>query len=106
MEGATGPQGVPYGHLEQLLKDNLELAKANNRILRRMERNALIGFVAKAIIWLLVLGVPIFFFSSYIGPLMSAFHGEATSTVPGGVFGLPSAEQLQEIVNSYKAKQP
>lgn len=97
---------MPYGHLETLLKENLELAKQNHRILKRMERNALIGFVAKAIVWLLILGVPIFFFSSYIGPLMSAFHGEATSTVPGGVFGLPSAEQLQEIMNAYKANKP
>lgn len=108
MEFDTPPQGgMPYGHLEGLLKENLELAKANNRILRRMERNALIGFVVKAIVWLIVLGVPIFFLSSYLTPLMAAFQAQntGTTTVPSGVFGLPSADQLQKAVQQYQMDQ-
>lgn len=95
---------MPYGHLEQLLKENLEVAKANHKILKRMERNALIGFIAKVVIWLLVLGVPIFFLSSYLAPLVSAVEGNGTST-PETLFGLPSAEQLKQIVNTYRAQQ-
>jgi len=107
MENAPHEQGgMPYGHLEKLLEENLEVAKANHKILKRMERNALIGFFAKIVIWLIVLGVPIFFLSSYLGPLMQAFNGTATTTVPSGVFGLPSAEQLQKILKEYKASQP
>lgn len=95
-------EGMPYGHLEELLKENLEVAKANHKILKRMERNALIGFVAKIIIWLIVLGVPIFFLSTYLGPILDAFsHG---GVAPGGVFGLPSAEQVQKVFELYAPK--
>jgi hypothetical protein len=95
---------MPYGHLEILLKENLEVAKANNKILRRMERNAIIALVVKAFIWLLVLGVPIFFLSSYLGPFMAALSGQGGST-PAGVFGLPSGDQLQQIIDLYNPKQ-
>ncbi|MGE5541334.1 MAG: hypothetical protein ACM3TU_03595 [Bacillota bacterium] len=103
----TGSGGIPYGHLESLLKENLELAKQNNRILRRMERNAFIGLIVKIVIWLLVLGVPIFFLSSYLTPLMAALQqqGNGTSTVPAGVFGLPSAAQFQQVLDEYKMTQ-
>jgi hypothetical protein len=71
-----------------------------------MERNALIGFFAKIVLWLLVLGVPLFILGPYLKPLYALIKEGAsgTSTAPSGLFGLPSAEQLQEIVNSYKTK--
>jgi hypothetical protein len=97
--------GMPYGHLEELLKQNLEIAKANHKLLKRMERNALIGFVAKVIIWLIVLGVPIFFLSSYIGPFLSAVQsGGAGTSTPSRLLGLPSAEQLQKVLETYKGQ--
>ena len=100
MEG----QNESYAHLENLLKENLEVAKHNHKILKRMERNALIGFIAKIVIWLIILGVPIFFLSSYLKPLLSVASGNASSTMTGGVFGLPSSEQLQKIIDTYKAQ--
>jgi hypothetical protein len=99
----SGADSMPYGHLEDLLKQTLDIAKENRKILKRMERNALIGFIAKAIIWLIVLGVPILFLSAYIAPLMSAVSGGA-GKAPAGIFGLPSAQQLQEIVNTYRGQ--
>ena len=93
---------MPYAHLEELLKRSLEVAEDNQKILKRMERNALIGFVAKVIIWLIVLGVPIIFLSSYVGPLMAAFTGEAGghATIPG----IPSGDQLKELKDLYTGK--
>lgn len=93
---------MPYAHLEELLKQNLEIAQENQKILKRMERNALIGFVAKIIIWLVVLGVPLFLLSSYIGPLMNALTG-GTGT-PSGVFGLPTPEQVEQLKELYTGK--
>jgi hypothetical protein len=95
-------EGVPYAHLEKLLQKNLEVSEANHKILRRMERNALIGFVFKVIIWLLVLGVPIFFLSTYIAPLLSTVTGDTTSQ---GLFGLPSVEQLKGLLEMYRVQQ-
>ncbi len=93
---------MPYGHLEDLLKQNLDVAKENHKILKRMERNALIGFIAKVVIWLIVLGVPIFLLSTYLTPLLSTFQNGTTT--PSGVFGLPSAEQVKQIVNTYRGQ--
>ena len=102
MEEPGAPAAMPYAHLEELLKRSLEVAEENQKILKRMERNALIGFVAKVIIWLIVLGVPIIFLSSYIGPLMAAFTGEAGN--PAGVLGVPSVDQLKELKDLYTGK--
>ena len=94
---------MPYGHLEELLKQNLELAKDNHKILKRMERNAIIGFVAKIVIWLIVLGVPIFLLSNYLAPIMEAVSHGATTT-PSGLLGLPSPEQLRQLMEMYQAR--
>ena len=91
--------------LQDILEENLELTKENHKILKRMERNALIGFFAKVFLWLLVLGVPILFLGPYLKPLFSLMsQGTTGSSTPSGIFGLPSASQLEEIVNSYKTK--
>lgn len=102
MDTPGGPTTMPYAHLEELLKRSLEVAEENQKILKRMERNALIGMIAKVILWLIVLGVPIFFLSSYIGPLMAAFTGQAGS--PTSVLGIPSVEQLNELKDLYTGK--
>ncbi len=99
----NAPDGLSYGHLEDLLKQTLEVAKANHKLLKRMERNALIGFVAKIVIWLIVLGVPIIFLSSYVVPLFTALsHGAGAG--PANLTGLPSLEQLQQFMEAYQGK--
>ena len=98
------PQDAENEHLEKLLEENLAVAKDNNRLLREMRRNAILGLIAKIVIWLVILGVPLFFLSSYLGPLMEAFSGQAsTGQLPSGLFGLPSEEQLNRLIEEYQA---
>ena len=98
-------QPVSLERLEHLLTETHELAKQNHKILRRMERNALLGFLARVVLWLLVLGVPLFFFGPYLKPLFSLVSQSTTATsTPKTVFGLPSAQELQAIVRSYKSQ--
>jgi|GEM_PF-641268 len=91
--------------LKKLLEENLAVAKDNNRLLREMRRNAILGLIAKIVIWLVLLGVPLFFLSSYIGPLMEAFSGqsEGAQSIPAGLLGFPSEAQLNQIIDQYKA---
>ena len=98
------PQAI--ARLEELLEETNEIAQQNHKILKRMERNALFAFFAKVIIWLIVLGVPLFFFGPYLKPIYSLMTEgrNATTTPTSGIFGLPSAQELQNIVNSYRAK--
>lgn len=97
------PEGLSYAHLEDLLKQTHDLVKENHRILKRMERNAVIGFIAKIVIWLIVLGVPLFFLSTYFRPIMDALSHTSTAS-SSRLIGLPSAEQLQKAIEAYKAQ--
>ena len=93
-----------FAALETLLEENIAVTRENNRLLREMRRNAVIGFIAKLIIWLIVLGVPLFFISSYLAPLIDTVSGKAESgQLPTGVFGLPSSEQIQQLIDQYRA---
>ena len=91
-------------HLEELLEENLELAKENNKLLKEMRRNAIIGLIARVVIWLVVLGVPLFFLSTYLGPILGALQGQANGQeIPVGLFGLPSEEQMNRLIEQYQA---
>ena len=95
----TAPEHV----LEELLKESLEVNKENNKILRRMERNAFIGFFAKVFLWLLVLGLPLFFLGPYLKPLFDLATG-APSTPGQSPLGVPGEGQLQELLNLYSGQ--
>ncbi len=98
------PEAGNYAELKKLLEENLEATKENNRLLREMRRNALIGLAVKAVIWLILLGVPLFFLGTYLGPLMNAVTGQAAGqTLPTGLFGLPSAEQMNQLIEEYQS---
>jgi hypothetical protein len=100
--GLTSSQtSVPAGQLEELLKENLAVAKDNNRLLRLIRRDALLGAIGKVVLWLVVLGVPIFFLSSYIAPLMQAVSGASQSTSTGPL-GVPSKDQIDRLIQEYK----
>lgn len=89
--------------LEELLKETLHLSQENNKILRRMERNALISFFAKIVLWLLLLGLPLFFLGPYLKPLFNLVTG-APSTSSSVPLGVPSEGQLQELLNLYSGQ--
>ena len=90
--------------LKKLLEENLAVAKDNNRLLREMRRNAILGLIVKAVLYLLLLGVPLLVLSSYIGPLLETFSGQtSTESVPASLLGIPSTEQFQQIYDQLQA---
>lgn len=93
--------------LKKLLEENLAVAKDNNRLLRELRRNAILGLIAKVVLWLVILGVPLFFLSAYLGPLMDAVTGQSANDtgIPGGLFGVPSEEQINKLIEQYQAVQ-
>lgn len=92
--------------LERLVRETHKLAEDNNRLLRLIRRDAVLGFIAKIILWLVVLGVPLFFLSSYLGPIMDAVSGaQGGQSFAPGLFGLPSEEQLNQLLEAYQGTQ-
>lgn len=99
------PQSSEQDELKKLLEETRSLAADNNRLLRDMRRFAILGFVAKTVLWLVILGVPLFFLSSYLGPLIEAFSGQAQNgELPAGLFGFPSETQLNQLFEQYQAE--
>ena len=99
-EHVESPPEKQEDRIGVLLREDIELSKENNKILRRMERNALIGFFAKVFIWLLLLGVPLFFLGPYLKPLFNTLTGSPTES-SGLPVGIPGEKQLQELFNAY-----
>jgi hypothetical protein len=95
------PETPETDDLRELLRQNLAVAKDNNRLLREMRRNAVLGFALKLVVYLLLLGVPLFILSTYLGPIMEAFSGSGGSSL----LGAPSAEELQRLMEEYRASQ-
>ncbi len=90
--------------LERLVRETHQLAEDNNRLLRLMRRDALLGFIGKIVLWLFILGVPLFFLSTYLGPLMDTLIPTGDQTMKPGVFGLPSEEQLDQLIRAYQGE--
>ncbi len=89
--------------LSDLVEENNKIAHETNKIVRQMRREGRISFWFKVIIWVIVLGVPLFF----IGPILRYVEAATGLSIPQStsIFGIPSAQQLQDAIAQYKAKQ-
>jgi len=56
----------------ELLERTHRIVKENNRMLHAMRRNAFIGGVIKVIVWVALLGVPIWFYIQFVHPVFSS----------------------------------
>lgn len=57
---------------EELLQETFKLARDNNRMLHAMRRNAFFGGVFKLITYALFIGVPLWFFATYLYPILDS----------------------------------
>ncbi len=86
--------------LEQTLEDLQDAVEENNRILRRIQRTSNWSFWGRILIWLIVLALPFL----VLGPIIHALIPVAyTNGESGSFLGLPSAEQLQELIRAYQS---
>ena len=53
-----------------LLRKNLELSKENNRLLKKMRRNAIISNILRIIWWSVIIGLPIYLYFSIFQPYL------------------------------------
>jgi hypothetical protein len=84
---------------KRLLEENPAVTRENNALLKEARRNAMIGLAVKVVLYLLLLGVPLFFISSYLGPLLTG----SGSNAPTGLFGVPSPDQAQQLLKEYQS---
>lgn len=63
----------------RLLRETLEIEKENNRLLRRMHRDAVIGRIITLLVWAVMIGAPIvlyyYFLSPYVAQIQETYRG-------------------------------
>src|SRR4051812_36983563 len=58
----------------RMLRESLELAKENNRLLRRMRRDAFWGRIFSLLFWGVTLGLPVLLYYFYVYPYIHALQ--------------------------------
>jgi hypothetical protein len=80
----------------RLLRQNLDLAKENNRILRKLRRDAVLGNILRIVWWAILIGVPVYLYLTIFQPYLQ----ELGATYEGI---RADVEGLQTIPESFKA---
>lgn len=65
----------PDGSFNDKLDEMLALSRANNRMLKDMRRDALIGVVVKIVIWGAVILGSYYFAIQYLAPVLDMYNG-------------------------------
>ena len=82
------------GELLSLLKENTALAQANNRLLKKMHRNAIIEMWLRILWYAILIGLPFALYFYILEPYVKTF-GSSFEQIRTGAF--PGIEMFQEL---------
>ena len=86
---------------ERMLRENLELARENNRLLKKIRRASILGGILKIIWWALILGLPVYLYFTFAQPYVEQAQQtyESARTSAGEVSGMFG--QLKSLLQQY-----
>jgi len=87
--------------IKRQLEEIHALVKDNHVMLRTIRREHWFGVILKAVFWIIMIGVPLYYYQQYLQPFVAKF--QATGVPVSGPFGLPTSADLQKLINSFKA---
>lgn len=79
-----------------MLREMYRLTQDNNRMLHAMRRTAFFGGILKVIIWIVILGTPIWFYLTYFAPVVSDLQKTVSQTQGVSAEAQTQIKQLQE----------
>lgn len=88
--------------IKELLKRNFELTRENNKLLKKIRRNGLIGTIFRFVWWGVIIGIPVFIYyyilQPYLVELSTAYQGvqSGVSGAQNALFDLPLISNLIE----------
>lgn len=85
--------------IEHQIEELLETAEDNNRLLRSIQRSMRWGFWGRLLVWIIVLALPFI----VLGPFLQAVVPGLSGNEGKNLFGLPSTDQVQGLLNAYKS---
>ncbi len=78
-----------HAEMKQMLKRNTELLEENNRLLRKMHRNAIWGFWLRVLFYGIFLGLPFVMYFYIVAPYLASMESTYGSAL----------EQLESLSN-------
>lgn len=81
------------GSLNEKLDEMLALSRANNRMLKDMRRDALIGVIVKVVFWGAIFAASYYFTMQYLAPILNS-----AQSVQG------EAANFQQLFEQYRAQ--
>lgn len=87
-----------------LLRRNLELARENNRLLKKIRRNGIIANIMRLVWWAVIIGIPVFLyyyvFQPYLAELSTAYQG-VSDGVSGAQDALLNVPFIGDILSNF-----
>ena len=90
--------------MKKLLRRNLELTRENNKLLKKIRRNAVVANIMRLVWWAVIIGVPVFLyyyvFQPYIAELGAAYQG-VTDGVSGAQDAFLNIPFIGDIISNF-----
>jgi hypothetical protein len=93
-----------HAELSQLILENTEMLKENNRLLRKIHRNGLIEFWIRTCWYILLIGLPFALYFYVLEPYFTAM-GSSYETFSAGMQEIPGWKQFSETLETIKAEE-
>lgn len=95
--------------LERLVKENLRLAKENNRRIRSIQRGMFVSGIIRFLVWAVILGLPIIIYFALLKPYVDGATNTFESIKSGdasifeGLIQIPGLDQVQGAFENHQA---
>jgi hypothetical protein len=97
--------------IDDLLKENVRLARENNRLLRKMRRGQLLSTLGTITFYLIVIGVPLFIYRYYLADYVAQWqqtyeqlkvNTSSLKNLPANVLPAAVKEQLDTVTQRFE----
>lgn len=89
---------------DQMLRETYRLTLENNRMLHRMRRNAFWGGIIRFIVYAALLAAPIWFYLSYLAPVVDKMFNTAQQLQGSGAQATAQFSQMQEAWKQFESR--
>lgn len=93
-----------HAEIKELLLQNAELLKDNNKLLKKIHRNGLVEFWIRTCWYVLLIGLPFALYFYILEPYFTAM-GSSYEVFSAGMQEIPGVKQFLEALAEAKAQQ-
>jgi len=96
------PESNEHSQIRELLLENQKLMADNNKLLKKLHRNAVVTFWMRIAWFVIIIGLPFVLYFYIIEPYFTAL-GSSFTTFQSGLQEIPGWKQFYEAIRSVDA---